>query len=280
MKRKWTCTAPGCDRPVPYTDWLLCEQCFRDGLNTRESVTARPSTPTPQDPARGVAPTPTHPDASGERGGGSLSPAPFNRLSAIKASINKRFRKRRGHCTACGEAVTPPRFSWCSQACVDLYLDLTDTSRARRILWAKDPHCAICRHGVWVEYREGDFGYVEIPESERGAAMAIARRPVGFRLIRDHGWRWVKERRRTTERLCELDHTVPLVEGGEHEWSNLRLLCCDCHRAETAALAARLASRRRVVRWQENARALNCRPKSPGKLAAVLKAIAEGRMPS
>ncbi|HKY51662.1 MAG TPA: HNH endonuclease [Candidatus Limnocylindria bacterium] len=48
------------------------------------------------------------------------------------------------------------------------------------------------------------------------------------------------------ERFCpEVDHTVPIIEGG-HPWdlANLRTICDVCHKAETRALARRRAERR------------------------------------
>ena len=72
---------------------------------------------------------------------------------------------------------------------------------ARVMLWKKDPHCEICREGVWVNSR-------------------------------GHG-------KRNGRSIGELDHRIPLVEGGIHDWSNLRLLCTPCHKGETAALARR-----------------------------------------
>lgn len=47
-------------------------------------------------------------------------------------------------------------------------------------------------------------------------------------------------------RLWEMDHILPVVEGGaDCGLENLRTLCWACHRTETAALAARRAADRR-----------------------------------
>lgn len=44
----------------------------------------------------------------------------------------------------------------------------------------------------------------------------------------------------------DMDHVVPVVEGGgECGLDGLRSLCRQCHKAETAKLAARLAEKRR-----------------------------------
>lgn len=47
----------------------------------------------------------------------------------------------------------------------------------------------------------------------------------------------------------EVDHILPIVEGGqEFDLNNLRTLCHDCHAQETAALARRQAERKRIPR--------------------------------
>lgn len=52
--------------------------------------------------------------------------------------------------------------------------------------------------------------------------------------------------RELKRRLWEMDHTIPVVEGGGScGLENLRTLCWACHRAETAALAGRRAAARK-----------------------------------
>jgi 5-methylcytosine-specific restriction endonuclease McrA len=49
------------------------------------------------------------------------------------------------------------------------------------------------------------------------------------------------------ERPVEVDHRIPIVEGGHpFDLANLRLLCSVCHTRETAALARRRARYRRA----------------------------------
>src|SRR5690606_6337219 len=49
-----------------------------------------------------------------------------------------------------------------------------------------------------------------------------------------------------TRYFPEVDHIVPIIEGGDpFDLENLRCICSDCHKRETAALAARRARRRR-----------------------------------
>lgn len=47
----------------------------------------------------------------------------------------------------------------------------------------------------------------------------------------------------------EVDHVVPLNEGGTHKWSNLQALCKRCHSQKTAALDGGFG--RTKVRWYE-----------------------------
>jgi 5-methylcytosine-specific restriction endonuclease McrA len=49
-------------------------------------------------------------------------------------------------------------------------------------------------------------------------------------------------------RMFDIDHVIPLYEGGPNHPSNLRVLCLPCHKRETAKLAARIAERRRINR--------------------------------
>lgn len=49
----------------------------------------------------------------------------------------------------------------------------------------------------------------------------------------------------------EMDHTIPLVEGGLNKMTNLRTLCILCHKAETAKLRKRLALHRKQARYVE-----------------------------
>jgi 5-methylcytosine-specific restriction endonuclease McrA len=54
--------------------------------------------------------------------------------------------------------------------------------------------------------------------------------------------------RRMTRRLWEMDHIIPVVEGGgDCGLENLRTLCISCHAKETADLAARRAAARRAT---------------------------------
>jgi 5-methylcytosine-specific restriction endonuclease McrA len=66
--------------------------------------------------------------------------------------------------------------------------------------------------------------------------------------VDDGGWGWVTwvASGYQAPHLWEMDHIVPVVEGGGGcGLGNLRTLCLACHRAETAELARRRARKRR-----------------------------------
>jgi 5-methylcytosine-specific restriction endonuclease McrA len=61
--------------------------------------------------------------------------------------------------------------------------------------------------------------------------------------------RGVVVERETSVPQWEMDHVVPVIEGGgEVGLEGLRTLCCPCHRIETAKLAARRAEARRAAK--------------------------------
>jgi len=73
------------------------------------------------------------------------------------------------------------------------------------------------------------------------------RRVLGYNRIRAFvilGRLWGVVLDNTRKSLWDMDHIVPVAEGGgECGLDNLRTLCLRCHRIETTALAGRLARR-------------------------------------
>ncbi|MCH7868894.1 MAG: HNH endonuclease [Myxococcales bacterium] len=58
------------------------------------------------------------------------------------------------------------------------------------------------------------------------------------RAIRDRGYK-------PRQSFWELDHIVPLIDGGSHDDENLQTLCIPCHTAKTAEEARARAARSR-----------------------------------
>lgn len=131
-------------------------------------------------------------------------------------------------CRWCGGPITAKhRRAWCGQACVDEYRLLHDWTHVRRQVEKRDRGvCRLC--GI---------------STERVRSI--------YRLLRSEwGWeaarQWIKANGfRPGSANWEADHIVPRCEGGTNELSNLRTLCCPCHKNVTAQQARRRAERRR-----------------------------------
>ena len=137
----------------------------------------------------------------------------------------------RGTCRWCGEQIlwtSGPRQGqldrrrrWHPQ-CVAAY-EASDPRQARRQVRKRDRgRCAAC----------GLDSYA-LRRSLRGPGMGRALRKRGFVARRS---------------LWELDHIVPLIDGGSHELSNLQTLCTPCHKKKTAEEARKRAAHRSSAR--------------------------------
>ena len=117
-------------------------------------------------------------------------------------------------------------------ACVDAYLE-SDPRTTRRRAYRRDRGvCGGCgldtyalRRTLWAKWGPPGKRYRHRRQPPR---LAEALRERGFVPGRS---------------LWELDHVVPLVEGGGHEEANLQTLCVPCHKAKSAAEASRRADR-------------------------------------
>jgi len=128
---------------------------------------------------------------------------------------------KRGTCRWCGEATLHEkgpkkgevnrRRRW-HDACVDSYNE-SDPREARRRVRRRDRgRCAACNLDTYALRRQ---------QKGRGS----------HRRLRDLGF--VPQRS-----LWELDHIVPLVDGGSHDLDNLQTLCTPCHKAKTVSEAS------------------------------------------
>ncbi len=135
----------------------------------------------------------------------------------------------RGRCRWCGETIahetgpkkgeTNRRRRW-HPACLEIY-DASDPREARSRVRKRDRTvCAACRLDTNALRRE-----------VRGRGRA--------RILREKGF--VPRRS-----LWELDHIVPLIDGGGHELENLQTLCTPCHKKKSAREATDRAARLRT----------------------------------
>lgn len=139
---------------------------------------------------------------------------PRLRADAGWADLEKLPKGPNGHalCRWCGTEVTPPKRTFCSPACIEEWKIRTQPEFAARKVFERDR--GVCRRC-------------------RTQCRTHQRVPGGK--IQSRDW--------------EMDHIVPVVEGGGScGLENLRTLCVPCHRAVTAELKKRLAERRAAER--------------------------------
>jgi 5-methylcytosine-specific restriction protein A len=148
-------------------------------------------------------------------------------MTAHRRPVIRFSEAPRGTCRWCGDAILhevgekrgqPNRRRRWHPACVDAYNE-SDPREARRRVRKRDRgRCAKC--GV-------DTNRVRRELRGRGRAKKL--RALGYK-IRGSLW--------------ELDHVVPLIDGGSHELSNLQTLCTPCHKQKTAEEARQRAGLR------------------------------------
>jgi 5-methylcytosine-specific restriction endonuclease McrA len=128
-------------------------------------------------------------------------------------------------CTWCRTEIPPRRRHWCSQACVEAYLDLHDWNRIRERVLARDAGiCALCRTDTLALLRRA--------RRHRWDAAWLAAHGIPFSRRRKDLW--------------DADHILPVTEGGDNRLENLRTLCVACHQNQTALLRERLKQRRAI----------------------------------
>lgn len=135
----------------------------------------------------------------------------------------------RALCRECDTEVPPGRRTFCSSECVDAWKLKTDPGHCRRLVWLRDRGvCAVCR-------------------VDTGALEGLVLRGEGRRRHFAVDFRIRHKLRHRIGDWWDTDHIVPVTEGGGGcGLDGYRTLCVWCHRRETAALRARMATERRA----------------------------------
>lgn len=120
---------------------------------------------------------------------------------------HKRGSNGRNLCRWCGTEVTPPRRTYCSDACIHEWRLRSDPGYLRSRVFERDRGiCALCG-----------------TDTTKLTGQCAGNR---------YGSLW------------DADHIIPVAEGGgECDLSNIRTLCIPCHRKVTAELRKRLRRR-------------------------------------
>ncbi len=162
-------------------------------------------------------------------------------------------------CRWCRGVVRAPRLSWCSDKCVTEYRERYDARYQKRLVRKRDRGiCQLCG--------------LDVAKLERAVRAALkTSRAEALRVLVGHeGYRAtdLRVRRGRIRPLWQMDHIVPVVEGGGGTGTeNLRCLCIPCHRRETAKLMARRRAAKKADRSQADPRSSSPKKRSRGRTA-------------
>lgn len=150
-------------------------------------------------------------------------------------------------CRWCDTEVTGRRINWCSKKCVDEYRAATDPVLIRKAVFERDQGlCQICQIECLAVQKQIDNFIRNRPDWHIDEQVWLYRdwcKQVPL-LNAQYGLR-IKYTNVRDVHVYEIDHIVPVIEGGSSAMNNLRTLCMRCHKAESAALAKRRAQKRR-----------------------------------
>ena len=141
-------------------------------------------------------------------------------------------RNKKGECRWCQGPLPKFKRSWCSVECRHLGWLVISPDYARQEVFKRDQGvCATC--GADAEQVKRVVYSLHGYDDDSKNARFFFNQLWGGTAWATHYW--------------EMDHIKPVVEGGGRcGLDNLRTLCRPCHKAETAALAARRARARRL----------------------------------
>lgn len=167
-----------------------------------------------------------------------------NKKRYINANLIKQAIKKT--CKWCLIPLSGRRSSWCSDECVNKFLAIS--GRAEGYLEQRSKgRCELCSFPLkMLRQMHSDFWSIahSLNQDDPDAILIMEE-------IQGQGWGWCFKQwhSRSYDRwewavrqhFEEIDHIVPLIEGGGTCPTNLRLLCLPCHQKETKALAGRRA---------------------------------------
>lgn len=177
-------------------------------------------------------------------------------MSRARLPPNRGWAKPDGKCRQCGQPVSGRRRTFCSDACVHDWKLKTDPAYQAKHVFARDRGmCELCGLDCvglqseltllrWVRHEEAppqpEFQSWSWEDRERFIYRAFHQRCDAA------GLSW-KRRQRFERRLWEMDHRIPVAEGGGAcGLENLRTLCWKCHGRVSGELRKRLNAARRA----------------------------------
>lgn len=136
---------------------------------------------------------------------------PISRTALLKQRTIQRYKVefKKGFCAWCKKPLSGRRRTWCSNECLEeFYLRVDWKTASANAIKKANNKCSLCKIDVWELY------------------TAMCKVP--------------KYKHKYNVHSFEVDHIVPVCEGGDNEPDNLRVLCVFCHKEETKKLRHRL----------------------------------------
>ena len=167
-------------------------------------------------------------------------------IRGVRHITTRCLPKRRGPngrplCYWCSKEVTGARRTWCSDACVNKFVDL---QMVRETIYERDQgKCRVCRVDI-AELKAELTRVIEIVEQyPQKYSMYIryqireSELKIYWDMLHDEVKKypaWFSVRGEEVPKIkrtfaFEIDHIVPVKKGGTTTACNLRLLCCACH---------------------------------------------------
>lgn len=176
-------------------------------------------------------------------------------------------------CKWCLSIVEAPRRSWCSNHCVEQFNQLLDCPK--KIFFKYEGKCSVCRVDVvklqkqldeiwdlyyrseslrdklekskdWeIEYQCQGKEYWQTKKDDVNLYNTMLENLNQLGNLHPHWLRKLKNGlyRPKRYKAYEIDHVIPISEGGATVTDNLRLMCTKCHHATSAELAERRRKR-------------------------------------
>lgn len=164
-------------------------------------------------------------------------------LRQVSASVlRRRLGRARKRCTWCGRVVPGRRKTWCSSRCFQEFAARCDRRTVRGLVLDRDHGiCRLCGRDTLkaLQFTSSMILAGKLFYRIMGVCKGTPARKCGEHCLSPVC-------RMLREQLWEMDHIIPVVEGGGLcALSNYRTLCKPCHKVQTAALAKRLKRRKR-----------------------------------
>ena len=164
----------------------------------------------------------------------------------MSCSTVKRDPDGRPLCRWCDQPVPPPKLTFCGPDCIHEWKLRSQPSYLRVYVEDRDHGiCALCGIDTFELQRHLRALYRDVRD-DKGRPWFRSKTfwPITFGIVVKEALRFrlsVAQLFRLLERRhpYDVDHTVPLIEGGGHGLTNVRSLCIGCHSEETKKLAGR-----------------------------------------